>query len=86
MKKRAFLAASGAPAAAALVSSVMPFSIAAQSRPIRVGEINSYKAQPAFLDPYRKGWELATEEVNAAGGLGGPQARGDCSGRLGQSG
>lgn len=38
---------------------------------IRVGEINSYKAQPAFLDPYRKGWELALEEVNAAGGING---------------
>jgi branched-chain amino acid transport system substrate-binding protein len=38
---------------------------------IRVGEINSYKAQPAFLDPYRKGWELALEQVNAAGGING---------------
>ena len=38
---------------------------------IRIGEINSYKAQPAFLDPYRKGWELALEQVNAAGGVNG---------------
>ncbi|HEY0877242.1 MAG TPA: ABC transporter substrate-binding protein [Zeimonas sp.] len=38
-------------------------------QPIRFGELNSYKAQPAFLDPYRKGWELALEEINAAGGL-----------------
>ena len=38
---------------------------------IRVGEINSYKAQPAFLDPYKKGWELALEQVNAAGGING---------------
>jgi branched-chain amino acid transport system substrate-binding protein len=37
--------------------------------PIRIGEINSYKAQPAFLDPYKKGWELALEEINAAGGV-----------------
>ena len=22
---------------------------------IKIGEINSYKAQPAFLDPYKKG-------------------------------
>ncbi len=36
--------------------------------PIRIGELNSYKAQPAFLEPYRKGWELALEEVNAEGG------------------
>ncbi len=41
----------------------------AQQGPIRIGELNSYKAQPAFLDPYRKGWELALEEINAAGGL-----------------
>jgi branched-chain amino acid transport system substrate-binding protein len=42
----------------------------AQSQaPIRIGELNSYKAQPAFLDPYKKGWELALEEINAAGGV-----------------
>jgi len=43
----------------------------AQSGPIKIGEINSYKAQPAFLDPYKKGLELAVEEVNAAGGVNG---------------
>ena len=36
---------------------------------IKIGEINSYKAQPAFLEPYKKGWELAVEEVNASGGV-----------------
>jgi branched-chain amino acid transport system substrate-binding protein len=38
---------------------------------IRVGEINSYKAQPAFLEPYKKGWELALAEINAKGGVNG---------------
>ena len=38
---------------------------------IKIGEINSYKAQPAFLEPYKKGWELAVEEINKAGGVGG---------------
>lgn len=38
---------------------------------IKIGEINSYKAQPAFLEPYRKGLELAVEEVNASGGVNG---------------
>ena len=38
---------------------------------IKIGELNSYKAQPAFLDGYKKGWELAVEEVNAAGGVNG---------------
>ncbi len=39
--------------------------------PIRIGELNSYKAFPAFLEPYRKGWTLALEEINAAGGVNG---------------
>jgi branched-chain amino acid transport system substrate-binding protein len=36
---------------------------------IKIGELNSYKSQPAFLDPYKKGWELAIEEINAKGGV-----------------
>jgi branched-chain amino acid transport system substrate-binding protein len=35
----------------------------------KIGEINSYKAQPAFLEPYKKGMELAVEQVNAAAAL-----------------
>ncbi len=38
---------------------------------IKIGEINSYKAQPAFLEPYKKGWELAQEQINNAGGVNG---------------
>jgi branched-chain amino acid transport system substrate-binding protein len=37
--------------------------------PIRLGEINSYKVFAAFLDPYKKGMELAVDEINAAGGV-----------------
>ena len=36
---------------------------------IRIGEINHYKRLPAFAEPYRKGIELALEEINAAGGV-----------------
>src|SRR5690348_15730626 len=36
---------------------------------IRIGELNSYKSQPAFLDPYKKGWEMAIDEINKAGGV-----------------
>lgn len=36
---------------------------------IKVGEINSYKTIPSFLEPYKKGIELAVDEVNEAGGL-----------------
>jgi branched-chain amino acid transport system substrate-binding protein len=37
--------------------------------PIKIGEMNSYKAQPAFLEPYRRGWQMAIEEINAKGGV-----------------
>ena len=40
-------------------------------RPIRIGEINSYSSAPAFAVPYRNGWQLALEEINAAGGVAG---------------
>jgi len=43
-------------------------SVFAQT-PIRIGEINSYSAIPQFTQPYKQGWQLAVEEINAAGGL-----------------
>src|SRR5215475_1884925 len=36
---------------------------------IRLGELNSYKTFPAFLEPYRRGMQLAQDEINAAGGV-----------------
>src|SRR5690349_19600840 len=54
--------------AAALVGLSMVAPAGAQA-PIKIGEMNSYKVFPAFLEPYKKGWELAVEEVNAAGGV-----------------
>jgi branched-chain amino acid transport system substrate-binding protein len=42
---------------------------AAAQEPIKLGELNSYKVFASFLEPYKKGWELAQEEVNAAGGV-----------------
>src|SRR5437868_13218242 len=54
---------------AALTFALIP---AAQAQGvIKIGEINSYKAQPAFLEPYKKGMELAVDEINAAGGVNG---------------
>ena len=41
----------------------------ADDKVIRVGEINSYKTIPAFLEPYKKGIELAVEQVNESGGI-----------------
>lgn len=43
--------------------------VAAAQDTIKIGELNSYKTQTAFLDPYKKGWELAIEEINAKGGV-----------------
>lgn len=40
---------------------------------IKIGEINSYKTQPAFLGPYKMGMELAVEQINNAGGVNGKQ-------------
>ena len=41
----------------------------AAGQPIRLGELNSYKVFPAFLEPYKKGMDLAVAEINAAGGV-----------------
>jgi len=42
---------------------------------ILIGEINSYKALPANMHGYRRGWELAQEQINQAGGVLGKQLR-----------
>jgi len=61
------------PVRRALALAVMTgFAWSAQAQnTFKIGEINSYKAQPAFLEPYKKGMELAIDEVNAAGGVSG---------------
>jgi len=50
-------------------AALLLFTPAAQAQPIKVGELNSYKVFPAFLDPYKKGWELALDEINKSGGV-----------------
>ena len=56
-------------AAAAIGAALVLISATAQAQPIKVGELNSYKVFTAFLDPYKKGWELALEEINKSGGV-----------------
>jgi branched-chain amino acid transport system substrate-binding protein len=46
-------------------------AVNAQSGPIKIGDINSYSAMALFTEPYRKGAQLAVEEINAVGGVGG---------------
>src|SRR4051812_11192834 len=53
-------------ASAAMLAASLPAS--AQDI-IKIGELNSYKSQPAFLEPYKKGIELAVDEINAKGGV-----------------
>ena len=57
--------------ATAVLSMIMAAGAASAQDTIKIGELNSYKTVPAFLEPYKRAWELAVEEVNAAGGIGG---------------
>jgi branched-chain amino acid transport system substrate-binding protein len=61
--------------AATLLGLVASMMTAHAQGVIKIGEINSYKAQPAFLEPYKKGMELAVEELNAAGGINGKKVQ-----------
>ena len=63
INRRLILAAAGTLAAPALLRAQ------STSAPIQIGEINSYTAQPAFTMPYKNGWQLALDEINAAGGV-----------------
>jgi len=58
-------------ALAGTIAGIAPAALAQDGTPIKVGEINSYTRLPAFTEPYKKGWELAMEEINAAGGIDG---------------
>jgi len=53
------------------VWAVLSTPATAMAEDIKIGEINSYSGLPAFTEPYRKGWQLAVEEINAKGGIGG---------------
>lgn len=66
----------GFTAALVLGASLLGVSVSASAQDvIKIGEINSYKAQPAFLEPYKKGMELAVDQINAAGGLNGKKVQ-----------
>ncbi|MCP4329803.1 MAG: ABC transporter substrate-binding protein [Alphaproteobacteria bacterium] len=64
---RKFTAMVGAVALVAAVGALGAKSQAAD--PIKIGEINSYTALADFTQPYKKGWEMAVEEINASGGV-----------------
>jgi len=68
LTRKTLLAGAAALAGLSIAAPAMIAPANAQA-PIKIGEMNSYKVFPAFLEPYKKGWELAVEEVNAAGGV-----------------
>lgn len=55
-------------AIAAIALSASTISVFAEDT-IKVGEINHFKRMAAFAEPYKKGMELALEEVNGSGGV-----------------
>ena len=63
-RRRFAIAVTVAAACAAVLSGA-----AQAQQTIKIGELNSYKSQPAFLEPYRRGWEMAIDEINGAGGV-----------------
>lgn len=66
LKRRQFLIGA---TAAGLATIAVPTINRAQGAAIRIGEINSYSVIPAYLMPYRNGWQMAQAEVNSAGGV-----------------
>jgi branched-chain amino acid transport system substrate-binding protein len=52
-----------------LLAAVLLLASPAFAQAIKVGELNSYKVFPAFLEPYKKGMEMALEEINGGGGV-----------------
>jgi branched-chain amino acid transport system substrate-binding protein len=70
LTRRSLLAASAGTTVSLAASTL---AHAQGAKPIRIGEINSYTAIPAFTLPYRRGMELAVAQINAAGGVLGRQ-------------
>lgn len=56
---------------AAMALTLMLSPLARAQDVVKIGDINSYKGQPAHLENYKRGMELALDEVNAAGGVNG---------------
>jgi branched-chain amino acid transport system substrate-binding protein len=53
----------------ALAAAVAAVPARAAEKPILIGEISSYSALPVGAEAYRKGWQLAVEQINQAGGV-----------------
>ncbi len=58
-----------AAAVALAVATGIALPSAAQQEPIKLGDIQAYSAIPQGTEPYKKGWQMALDEVNEAGGV-----------------
>jgi branched-chain amino acid transport system substrate-binding protein len=54
---------------AAFLLTIGIVNASAQQPPVRVGEISPYSALPQGTEGYKRGWQLALEQINAAGGV-----------------
>lgn len=72
-RSRSTLLAAAGSALAVVLTCANPAGTARAAESIKIGEVNSYTRIPAFTVPYRNGWQLAVEEINAAGGVLGRQ-------------
>ncbi|MGH8799000.1 MAG: ABC transporter substrate-binding protein [Casimicrobiaceae bacterium] len=52
-----------------LLAVPMLVALPVAAQPIKLGELNSYKTFPAFLEAYKRGMELAADQINQGGGL-----------------
>src|SRR5438445_12501208 len=52
-----------------LFATTLLVALPGAAQTLKLGELNSYKVFPAFLEPCKKGMELAVEEINAGGGV-----------------
>ena len=73
MNRRAFTGLALATGLTAALAGTATLSPALAADKIILGDMNSYTGFASFTIPYRQGWELALEEINAAGGILGKQ-------------
>ncbi|HZD26513.1 MAG TPA: ABC transporter substrate-binding protein [Alphaproteobacteria bacterium] len=66
MLRRTLVIAGVAAVALAVAAATRPVRAA---EPVKVGELFAYARIAAFADPYRNGWKLAIEQINAGGGV-----------------
>lgn len=69
ISRRRWLGLAFAAAAGALAAPMAAPAPVFAAEPIRIGELNSYTTFPAFTIPYRHGWQMGLDEINAAGGV-----------------